>query len=188
MAEFEPRLKKEYYEKYRDELFTELGLSSIMEVPKLRKIVVNVGVGEAVDNSAALDEVVEILTEITGQKPVITKAKKAISTFKIRIGNEIGVMVTLRGDKMWYFFDKIISIALPRTKDFRGLSLGSFDGNGNYNIGIREHTVFPEIDPNKVQKVRGMQVTIMIDSNNDDQSKKLLDKFGFPFVKDVNRS
>jgi large subunit ribosomal protein L5 len=159
-----------------------------MQVPTLKKIVVNVGAGEAVDNKAALDEIVEILTRITGQKPVVNKAKKAVSAFKIRQGMEIGVSVTLRGERMWQFFDKLVNIVLPRTKDFRGLSPRSFDGAGNYSLGIEDHTVFIEIDPNNVSKIRSLEVTIVTSAMNDKDGKALLDKFGFPFTKNVNRS
>lgn len=184
----EARLKEQYEKEIRKALQKELGFASIMQVPRIKKIVVNVGVGEVIVNSNAITEVAEILTLITGQKPVITKAKKAVASFKIRRGMEIGVAVTLRGEKMWHFLDKLISVVYPRTKDFRGVSPKSFDGNGNYSTGIREHVAFPEIDPNKIQKVRSLQVTIVTDSGSDSASKALLDKFGFPFTKDVNKS
>jgi len=180
------RLREAYKNKYRDELKKELGLKSTMAVPNLERIVVNSGVGEAVDNKQALEDVIEIMTLITGQKPVVTSAKKAVSSFKIREGNEIGVKVTLRGDRMWDFFDKLVNITLPRVKDFHGLSPKSFDGSGNYSIGIEDHVVFPEIDPNKVQKLRSLQITLVISGNSDDNSKAFLDKFGFPFKKDGN--
>ena len=182
------RLREAYKNKYRDELKKELGLKSTMAVPNLERIVVNSGVGEAVDNKQALEDVIEIMTLITGQKPVVTSAKKAVSSFKIREGNEIGVKVTLRGDRMWDFFDKLVNITLPRVKDFHGLSPKSFDGSGNYSIGIEDHVVFPEIDPNKVQKLRSLQITLVISGNSDDNSKAFLDKFGFPFKKDGNWS
>lgn len=181
-----PRLKKEYYTKIQKELQKELQYASIMEVPKLQKIVVNCGLGEALTNSVAIDEMKEVFEKITGQKPVVTKAKKAVSNFKIRKGYEIGMASTLRGDMMWYFFDKLINVVFPRVKDFRGLKLEAFDGNGNYSIGIKEHTVFPEIDSSKLQKVRSLQVTLVIKSKSDSASKALLDKFGFPFTKDGN--
>ncbi len=180
------RLREAYKNKYRDELKKELGLKSTMAVPNLERIVVNSGVGEAVDNKQALEDVIEIMTLITGQKPVVTSAKKAVSSFKIREGNEIGVKVTLRGDRMWDFFDKLVNITLPRVKDFHGLSPKSFDGSGNYSIGIEDHVVFPEIDPNKVQKLRSLQIPLVISGNSDDNSKAFLDKFGFPFKKDGN--
>ncbi len=182
------RLKEEYNKTVKKELMKELNCENLMAVPTLSKIVVNVGAGEAVSNSSALEEIVKMLTLITGQKPVINRAKRAISTFKIREGLEIGVSVTLRGDRMWEFFDKLVNIALPRTKDFRGLNPKSFDGAGNYSIGIEDHTVFVEIDPNDVSKVRGLEVTIVTTARTDKEGRALLDKFGFPFKKDVNRS
>ncbi|HOZ44481.1 MAG TPA: 50S ribosomal protein L5 [Candidatus Dojkabacteria bacterium] len=180
------RLQEEYNKTVSKELMKEQSYSNVMQVPTLKKIVVNVGAGEAVDNKAALDEIVEILTRITGQKPVVNKAKKAVSAFKIRQGMEIGVSVTLRGERMWQFFDKLVNIVLPRTKDFRGLSPRSFDGAGNYSLGIEDHTVFIEIDPNNVSKIRSLEVTIVTSAMNDKDGKALLDKFGFPFTKNVN--
>ncbi|NLD25345.1 50S ribosomal protein L5 [Candidatus Dojkabacteria bacterium] len=182
------RLQEEYNKTVSKELMKEQSYSNVMQVPTLKKIVVNVGAGEAVDNKAALDEIVEILTRITGQKPVVNKAKQAVSAFKIRQGMEIGVSVTLRGERMWQFFDKLVNIVLPRTKDFRGLSPRSFDGAGNYSLGIEDHTVFIEIDPNNVSKIRSLEVTIVTSAMNDKNGKALLDKFGFPFTKNVNRS
>jgi len=182
------RLKEEYNKRIRDEMMKEFGYANINAVPVLKKITVNAGVGEAVANAAALEEMSEIISVITGQKPVINKAKKAISAFKIREGMDIGVSVTLRGDKMWEFFDKLVNIVFPRTKDFRGLNPKSFDGSGNYSVGIQEHTVFPEVDPNKVAKIRPLQVTIVTNAKSDKAARELLDKFGFPFVKDVNKS
>ena len=180
------RLQEEYNKTVSKELMKEQSYSNVMQVPTLKKIVVNVGAGEAVDNKAALDEIVEILTRITGQKPVVNKAKQAVSAFKIRQGMEIGVSVTLRGERMWQFFDKLVNIVLPRTKDFRGLSPRSFDGAGNYSLGIEDHTVFIEIDPNNVSKIRSLEVTIVTSAMNDKNGKALLDKFGFPFTKNVN--
>ena len=180
------RLQEEYNKTVSKELMKEQSYSNVMQVPTLKKIVVNVGAGEAVDNNAALDEIVEILTRITGQKPVVNKAKQAVSAFKIRQGMEIGVSVTLRGERMWQFFDKLVNIVLPRTKDFRGLSPRSFDGAGNYSLGIEDHTVFIEIDPNNVSKIRSLEVTIVTSAMNDKNGKALLDKFGFPFTKNVN--
>lgn len=177
------RLKEEYNNRIKAELNKELGCKNMMEVPRLMKITVNSGVGESVSNSAAIGEVVEVLTQITGQKPVVTKSKKAVSGFKLREDMEIGVAVTLRGDRMWHFFDKLVNVTMPRIKDFRGVSPKAFDGRGNYSLGIREHTVFPEIDTNKVQKLRGLQVTFTMKSRSDADSKAFLDKFGFPFAK-----
>lgn len=180
------RLRKLYTTKYRKELQKELGLDSIMAVPNLEKVVVNCGVGEAASNSQAIEDAVEMITLITGQKPVVTKAKKAVATFKIRQGDEIGVMVNLRGQRMWDFFDKLVNVVLPRIKDFRGLSPKAFDGSGNYSLGIEDHIVFPEVDPNKVQKIRSLQVTFVFTSEKDEHSKAFLDKFGFPFKKHGN--
>ena len=182
------RLKEEYNNKIKQELMKEGGFKNPMEVPMLKKIVVNVGAGEAVNNKTAIEEIVEILRLITGQKPVVNKAKKAVSAFKIREGMEIGVSATLRGDRMWEFFDKLVNVVLPRTKDFRGLNPKSFDGAGNYSLGVEDHTVFIEIDPNNVTKIRSLEITIVTTAKNDKDAKLLLDKFGFPFKKDVNRS
>ena len=182
------RLKEEYDKRIKKELKEELGYSNIMEVPTLSKIVINVGAGAALKEAEAMDEIIDLVTQISGQKPVVNKAKKAVSSFKVREGMEIGVSVTLRGNRMWEFFDKLVNIVLPRTKDFRGLDTKSFDGAGNYSIGIEDHTVFLEIDPNSVTKVRSLQVTIVTTAKNDKDAKLLLDKFGFPFKKDVNKS
>jgi large subunit ribosomal protein L5 len=182
------RLKEEYNKKIKKELMKEEGYDNPMAVPTLEKIVVNVGAGDVIADNSGLEEIVEILTLITGQKPVTNKAKKAISAFKVRKGMDVGVSVTLRGDRMWEFFDKLVNVAFPRTKDFRGLNPESFDGAGNYSVGMEDHTVFVEIDPNKVAKIRSLQVTIVTTAKTDDEAKKLLDKFGFPFRKDVNGS
>lgn len=182
------RLQEEYNKTIKKELIKGQGYSNAMEVPTLKKIVVNVGAGEAVENKQALEEIVEILTKITGQKPIVNKAKKAVSAFKIREGMDIGVSVTLRGGRMWEFFDKLVNIVLPRTRDFRGVSPKSFDGAGNYSLGIEDHTVFVEIDPNNVTKIRSLEVTIVTTARNNKDGKALLDKFGFPFTKNVNRS
>lgn len=180
------RLRDEYNNKIRQELLKEGNISNIMQVPTLEKIVVNVGVSDATTNGEAIEEVVEILTQISGQKPVINKAKKAISSFKVREGMDIGVSVTMRGERMWDFFDKLVNVVMPRTKDFRGLPVGSFDGSGNYSIGVEDHTVFPEIDANSVRKIRSLQITIVTTAKDDKLAKMFLDKFGFPFKKDVN--
>ncbi|HQG57841.1 MAG TPA: 50S ribosomal protein L5 [Candidatus Dojkabacteria bacterium] len=182
----ESRLYTEYKNRISKELMIELKLDNFMQVPVLKKITVNSGVGEAVTNGQAIKEVEEVLATITGQKPVINKARVAVSSFKLRPGMEIGVSVTLRGKRMWDFFDKLINVVLPRTKDFRGLPTKSFDGNGNYSFGIKEHTIFPEIDTNKVQKIRGLQVVMNFRSPKDEYTKLFLDKFGFPFAKNVN--
>lgn len=156
---------------------------SVMQAPKLEKIVINIGVGDAVSNSKALDQAVEELTLLTGQKPVITKAKKSISNFKLREGQAIGAKVTLRGDRMYYFLEKLVSVALPRVRDFRGVSGDSFDGRGNYTLGVKEQIIFPEINIDKVTKVRGMDIIIVTTANTDKEAKSLLTEFGFPFKK-----
>lgn len=182
------RLREEYNNRIRGEMMKEFGYSNIMEVPTLKKIVVNVGAGAAVKEAEALEDIVGIVTQITGQKPVVNKARKAVAAFKIREGMDIGVSVILRGDRMWEFFDKLVNVVFPRVKDFRGLDLKAFDGAGNYSIGIEDHTVFPEIDANNIRRVRSLQVVIVTTANDDKGGKLLLDKFGFPFKKDVNRS
>lgn len=172
-----------YREEIAPALFKELELDNVMQVPRIQKVVVNIGVGEALDNPKALDAAVNDLTIITGQKPVILAAKKAISNFKLREGRQIGVKVTLRGERMWSFLDRLINIALPRVRDFRGISADSFDGRGNYTLGIREQLIFPEIQYDKIDKVRGMEVSIVTTAENDDQARLLLSKFGMPFRK-----
>jgi large subunit ribosomal protein L5 len=176
-----PRLKVRYNEEIRSALQSQLGLGNVMQVPRLEKIVVNVGAGAAVDNKGLLEKVVADLTVICGQKPVITRAKKSIAGFKVREGNPIGVKVTLRGDNMWEFFDRLITLAIPRIRDFRGLSPKSFDGRGNYTFGVTEQLIFPEIDYDKVDASRGMDITIVTTARNDDEGRALLDAFGFPF-------
>lgn len=182
------RLLEEYNNKIKQELMKEGNFTNVMQVPTLKKITVNVGAGEAISNKTALEEIVKMVELITGQKPVVNKAKKAISAFKLREGMEIGVSATLRGERMWEFFDKLINIVLPRVKDFRGLSPRSFDKAGNYSIGINDHTIFIEIDPNNVTKIRGLEIAIVTTARDAKEGKLLLDKFGFPFIKDVNRS
>jgi len=181
------RLSEEYKTKVRGELLKEKEFSNVMAVPTLEKIVLNVGVSEATTDGEAIEQVVEMLGQIAGQRPIINKAKKAVSAFKVREGMDIGVSVTLRGERMWDFFDKLINVVMPRTKDFRGLPVAAFDGAGNYSIGIEDHTVFPEIDANNVRKIRSMQVTIVTTAKEDVPAKKFLDKFGFPFREDVNK-
>jgi large subunit ribosomal protein L5 len=176
-----PRLKAKYNDEIRDQLRADLELGNIMEVPRLEKIVVNVGVGAAVDNKGLLEKVVTDLTAIAGQKPVITKAKKSIAGFKLREGNAIGVKVTLRGDQMWEFFDRLVTLAIPRIRDFRGLPSKSFDGRGNYTFGVTEQLIFPEIDYDKVDASRGMDITIVTTARNDAEGKAILDAFSFPF-------
>ncbi len=172
-------------EKYRSEvvpaLVQEFKFTSIMQAPRLDKIVVNIGVGEAVQNSKALDAAVGDLTIITGQKPVVTKAKKSIASFKLREGMSIGVMVTIRSERMYDFYDRLVNLALPRIRDFRGVSRRSFDGRGNYSLGLREQIVFPDIDYDKIDKLRGMEVVIVTTATNDEQAYALLKRLGMPF-------
>ena len=159
----------------------EFKYSNIMQVPRIVKVVVNIGVGEAIDNAKALDGAVDDLTKIVGQKPVITKAKKSIATFKLREGRAIGVKVTLRGERMWALLDRLINVALPRTRDFRGISGDGFDGRGNYTLGLREQLIFPEIEYDKIDKVRGMEITIVTTAKTDEEGRRLLRLLGMPF-------
>jgi len=177
------RLKEIYKEEIVPVLFEELALENVMQVPKIEKIVINIGVGDALDNPKALDNAVRDLTKITGQKPVITKAKKSIANFKLREGRAIGTKVTLRGDRMWSFFDRLVNVALPRVRDFRGISPDAFDGRGNYTLGLQEQLIFTEINYDEVDTIRGMEVTIVTTAENDDQARALLSKFGMPFRK-----
>ena len=177
-----PRLKVRYRQELLPALQSELGLSNPMEVPRLEKIVVNMGVGDAIREAKLLDAAVEDLTTITGQRPAIRRARKSIAAFKLRAGMAIGAMVTLRGDRMWEFLDRVISAALPRIRDFRGLNPESFDGHGNYTIGVTEQLIFPEIDYDKVVKVRGMDITIVTTAKDDEQGRALLRALGFPFA------
>ena len=177
------RLLEQYKNEFAPALQKELGLKNVMQIPKITKVVVNIGVGEALDNPKALDAAVNDLTIITGQKPVVIAAKKAISNFKLREGRQIGVKVTLRGDKMWAFLDRLINVALPRVRDFRGISADSFDGRGNYTLGLTEQLIFPEIQYDKIDKVRGMEISIVTTAETDDHARQLLSKFGMPFMK-----
>jgi large subunit ribosomal protein L5 len=179
-----PRLKRKYDDTIRARLKDELGLGNIMEVPRLEKIVVNMGVGDAVAQPSLLDGAVADLTVITGQKPAVTRAKKSIATFKLREGNAIGAKVTLRGDRMWEFFDRLVSLAIPRIRDFRGLNPRSFDGNGNYTFGVTEQLIFPEIDYDKIDSTRGMDITIVSTARTDAEGRALLAAFGFPFKRE----
>ncbi len=176
-------LKEKYQKEVVPALMKEFSFSNIMQVPKLEKIVLNIGMGEALDNPKALDAAVADVESITGQKPVLTIAKKSIANFKLREGRIIGTKVTLRGEKMWAFFDRLVNIALPRLRDFRGISRNSFDGRGNYTLGLHEQLIFPEIDYDKIDKVRGMEITIVTSAPNDEQSVALLGKLGMPFRK-----
>ncbi len=177
------RLKQIYNEEIAPALFEELSLENVMQIPRVVKVVVNVGVGEALDNPKALDEAVKDLSTITGQRPVVTKARKSIANFKLREGRSIGAKVTLRGDRMWAFLDRLINVALPRVRDFRGISPDSFDGRGNYTLGLREQLIFTEIDYDQVDKIRGMELTIVTTAEDDDQARALLTKIGMPFRK-----
>jgi len=179
-----PRLKAQYNDEFRVALQEQLELSNIMMVPTLDKIVLNMGVGEALQNSKALEHATTDLATITGQKAVITKAKNSIASFKLREGNAIGAKVTLRGDRMWEFFDRLVTLAIPRIRDFRGLSPKSFDGRGNYTFGLNEQLMFPEINYDTVDVARGMDVTIVTTATTNDQGRALLDAFGFPFRRD----
>jgi len=178
-----PRLKRRYLEEVAPAVREQLGIENVMRTPTLVKIVVNVGLGEAITDSKALEGAMRDLATITGQKPKVNRARKSIATFKLREGMPIGCKVTLRGDRMWEFFDRLLSIALPRVRDFRGMNPRSFDGNGNYTFGLTEQLVFPEIDYDDIDAVRGMDVTIVTTAENDEQGKALLDAYGFPFIK-----
>ena len=180
-APAKPRLRARYDDEVKARLKEELGLSNPMEVPRLRMIVVNCGVGKATQQASLLEGAVTDLRIITGQKPFVTKAKKSIAGFKLREGNAIGVKVTLRGDRMWEFFDRLITLAIPRIRDFRGLDPDGFDGRGNYNFGVTEQLIFPEIDYDKVDTVRGMNITIVTTARTNAEGKALLDAFNFPF-------
>lgn len=177
------RLQKKYREEIVPALIKEFGYSTPMMAPKIEKVVINMGVGEATQNSKVLEDAVKDLTTLSGQKPVITKAKKSIATFKLREGQSIGCKVTLRGIRMYEFLDKLVSIALPRVRDFRGISKSAFDGRGNYTLGVKEQLIFPEIDYDKVTKVRGMDIVIVTTAKSDKEAYSLLEKIGMPFRK-----
>ena len=181
-----PRLKARYDESLRARLQDDLGLGNVMQVPRLNKVVINMGVGAATAQASLLEGAVRDLTTIAGQKPVVTRAKKSIAGFKLREGNAIGAKVTLRGDRMWEFMDRLISIAIPRIRDFRGLSPRSFDGNGNYTFGLTEQLVFPEIDYDSIDQPRGMDITIVTTASNDAEGRALLLAMGFPFKREGN--
>ncbi len=176
-----PRLKRRYLEELRPQLLKELGLRNIMQVPRPVKVVINMGVGDALREPRLLDGAVRDLATITGQRPMVTKAKRSIAGFKLREGMSIGAKVTLRGDRMWEFLDRMLSLALPRIRDFRGLSPRSFDGHGNYTFGLSEQLVFPEVDYDKVEKIRGMDITVVTSAESDEQGRALLQALGFPF-------
>ena len=177
-----PRLKEKYYNELAAKLKDELGIANVNDIPKLEKIVVNMGVGEAATDSKLIDAAVEDLRVITGQQPMICRAKKSIATFKLRAGMPIGAKVTLRGDRMYEFFDRLIAAAIPRIRDFRGLPANSFDGHGNYSMGVTEQIIFPEIDYDKVDRTRGMDITFVTTAKTDDEGRALLSAFGFPFA------
>lgn len=183
MAEQRPRLEQKYWNEVVPALMKELGLKNPMQVPRLQKVVVNMGLGEAVQNAKLLDSAVDELAQITGQKPVITRAKKSIAGFKLREGAAIGAMVTLRRDRMWELVDRLITLALPRVRDFRGVSPKAFDGRGNYTLGIREQIIFPEINYDKVDKIKGMNLTFVTTAETDEHGRALLRGLGMPFRK-----
>ncbi len=177
-------LKERYQSEVVPALIKTLSLNNIMEVPRITKVVVNIGLGEALDNAKSLDAAVGDLTLITGQKPVVTKARKSIAAFKLREGRSIGAKVTLRGERMWSFLDRLMNIALPRVRDFRGITPDAFDGRGNYTLGLREQLVFPEIEYDKIDKLRGLEITIVTTARNDDHGRTLLRMLGMPFTKE----
>ena len=177
-----PRLKTKYAEEIAPALMSKFGYKSVMQIPRLEKIVINVGCGDARENVKALDAVVKDITAITGQKAVITKARKSVANFKLREGMPVGVKVTLRQDKMWEFLDRFFNVALPRVRDFRGISANSFDGRGNYAVGIKEQLIFPEIDYDKIEKIRGMDIVICTTAQTDEEARELLKLLGAPFI------
>jgi large subunit ribosomal protein L5 len=178
-----PRLKARYNDEIKAQLQKDLGIENVMQVPNLEKIVINMGVGRAAGQPSLIEGCVADLTVISGQKPVVTKSRNSIANFKLREGQAIGVKVTLRGDRMWEFLDRLISVAIPRIRDFRGLPAHSWDGHGNYTFGLNEQTMFAEIDPDKADQPRGMDITIVTTANDNDTGKALLDAYGFPFKK-----
>ena len=182
-----PRLKERYEAEVKPALRQELGLGNVMQVPRLEKIVLNCGVGAATQQQSLLDGAVADLTVITGQKPLVTRAKKSIAGFKLRAGNPIGAKVTLRGARMWEFYDRLVSLAIPRIRDFRGMEPSSFDGRGNYTFGVTEQLIFPEIDYDSIDTVRGMDITIVTTANSDDAGRALLTALGFPFRRESER-
>jgi large subunit ribosomal protein L5 len=177
-------LKERYLNEVVPALEKSLNFNNTMQVPRITKVVVNIGLGEALDNAKAIDAATSDLTQITGQKPVVTKARKSIANFKLREGRAIGVRVTLRGDRMWAFLDRLMNIALPRVRDFRGISPDAFDGRGNYTLGLREQLVFPEIEYDKIDKIRGMEISIVTTARTDEEGRQLLQMLGMPFRKE----
>jgi large subunit ribosomal protein L5 len=183
-----PRLKERYVSELRPALQQELGLGNVMQVPRLEKVVLNCGVGRATQQQSLLDGAVTDLTVITGQKPLVTRARKSIAGFKLREGNAIGAKVTLRGNRMWEFYDRLVSVAIPRIRDFRGMNPMSFDGRGNYTFGVTEQLIFPEIDYDNIDSVRGMDISIVTTAATDEQGRALLRALGFPFRRDEVQS
>ena len=181
---YTPRLKELYYASVRDALKEKFGYTNVNQIPKFEKIVVNMGVGEAATDAKSIDGAVNDLRTITGQQPLVTHARKSIATFKLRQGMPIGAKVTLRGDRMWEFLDRLIAVAIPRIRDFRGISAKSFDGRGNFSMGVTEQLIFPEIDFDKMDHTRGMDITIVTTANTNEEGKALLDAFHFPFKQD----
>ena len=179
-----PRLKDRYQKEIVPALFKSLDLENVMQVPRVSKIVINIGLGEALENAKSLDHAVDDLSVIAGQRPVITRARKSIANFKLREGRQIGVKVTLRGERMWSFLDRLMNIALPRVRDFRGVSPNSFDGRGNYTLGFREQLIFPEVDYDKIDQSRGFEVTIVTSAKNDGEGLALLGSLGMPFKRE----
>ena len=177
------RLKERYQKEIAPALMKELNLDNVMQIPRIQKVVVNIGLGEAIDNAKAIDAAVSDMTQITGQKPVVTKARKSIANFKLRAGKLIGAKVTLRGEKMWSLLDRLMNIVLPRVRDFRGISGDAFDGRGNYTLGLREQLIFPEIEYDKIDKIRGMEISVVTTAPSDDQARALLLMLGMPFKK-----
>ncbi len=178
-----PRMKKQFFDEVSATLKTEFGYANPMEVPTLDKIGINIGLGEALTEGRAIESAVSDLSAITGQRPVVTRAKRAISNFKLREGNPIGVALTLRGDRMWEFYDRLVNASLPHVRDFRGVSDSSFDGRGNYSLGLTEQLIFPEVSYDNIDRVRGMQVNIVTTARNDEEGKRLLELLGMPFVR-----
>ena len=178
------RMKERYQKDIVPVLMKEFALGNVMQAPRVTKVIVNIGMGEARENPKALDAAVSDITQITGQKPIVTKAKKAIANFKLREGMLNGIKVTLRGEKMWSFLDRLMNIVLPRVRDFRGISPNSFDGRGNYSLGLREQLIFPEIEYDKIDKIRGLELTIVTTAPNDEEARRLLQLLGMPFRKD----
>ena len=176
-----PRLKQRYREEIRDSLQKEFSYGNVMQIPKVEKIVLNIGMGEAIGNAKAMDAAAGDLAKITGQRPIVTKSKKAISNFRLRIGMPIGLKVTLRGERMWHFLEKLVTVALPRIRDFQGVPDKSFDGRGNYSLGLKEQLVFPEIEYDKIDRLRGMEITICTTARTDEEARALLRSLGMPF-------